>query len=113
MFAIAVSDTFLVPVRVEVLDEKGLKKVHVFKAEFKRLDQDQLDAMNERLAQNAMTDQQVIDEVMVGWADVTDMNKQPLPFTPDNLAALLRVNPTRFCIVKTYFETVNAGARKN
>ncbi|MFZ6644419.1 phage tail assembly chaperone [Undibacterium sp. TJN25] len=113
MFVIATTPTFTVPVRVDIIGDNNKTKTSIFKAKFLRLEQNEMDEMRDAINDKTMTDQQVVDKVLVGWEDVTDAAGQPVEFTPDNLTALLAIFPTRHSIVRTYFDTVSGSKRKN
>jgi hypothetical protein len=113
MFKVAVSETYITPVAVDIVGDNNKSKTHVFKARFKRLKQSELESLSERLAAKELTDSALIDEVMVGWQDVADAEGNPLEFNPDNLEALLEIYPTRPTIVRTFFDSHNGAKRKN
>ncbi|MBC7859196.1 MAG: hypothetical protein H7Z39_10555 [Burkholderiaceae bacterium] len=139
MFAVQTNPSiqfYWTPVNVEMLDENGKKKTFIFKAKFRRLSREELDDLSERLEKSrkaalkkaqaeaegkelevdesdTLTDAKVIEETLIGWADVTDENGQKLEFNPDNLALLLNVNPVRPTLAKTFFATTYGAAGKN
>lgn len=113
MFVIATSETYPTIVRVPLIDAKGNTKTHTFKAFWKRLPQDEIDRLNERLQKGDISDQQVIDEYMTGWDDVKDNGGQPVEFNETNLAALLLIHPTRSCLAKSFADSIYGAVGKN
>lgn len=60
------------------------------------------------------TDAQIAQRVVRGWRRVTDARGEPLPFTPENLKALLRAPMARTALVATYMAVMRGlAARKN
>lgn len=113
MFKIAVNPTYTAPVKVDIPTDNGKTIPRVFEATFKRLTQTELDNIAERLQAKELTDDQLINEVMVGWGGVADEDGKPLEFNPANLATLLDVYPVRPTIVSTFYATINGARRKN
>lgn len=113
MFKISTNPTYTTPVKVDVPGDNGKTEQKAFTAIFKRLSQEELDDVTDRLGAKTLTDKGLIDEVLVGWKDVQDENSTPLEFNETNLAALLNVFPTRPTIVKTFFASISGAKAKN
>ena len=87
-FALAQTETFKSLVKVNVRTSKGANgtwREETFTAIFKRVDEDD----RERLA--AMKYSDVLREVLVSWDGVTvsEEDKTPVPFTPENFEGFL------------------------
>lgn len=114
--------TYMTSVSVEMLEENGKKKTHVFKAKFRRLTREELDALSARVAASRdmvdgdpdkIRDVDVLSDVMVGWAEVMDENGVAVEFNPDNFAALLNVHPVRPTLVNAFYASVYGSSTKN
>jgi hypothetical protein len=113
-FKIAVSPTYTVPVKVDIPADDGKTQRRVFTARFKRLEQEELEELTERMNKGELTDKQIIDEVLVGWGDdVMSEDGEKLEFNASNLNSLLRVFPTKPTIVRTFFDSIKQATRKN
>lgn len=52
-----------------------------------------------------LRDRDIIDEVLIGFgADLQGPDRQPLPFTPDNLDELLKVHGMEGAIAQSFFD---------
>lgn len=52
-----------------------------------------------------LRDRDIIDEVLIGFGtDLQGPDRQPLPFTPDNLDELLKVHGMEGAIVQSFFD---------
>lgn len=107
------SQAYLTEVRVDMLDANGKVKTHVFKARFKRVSQQELDRIHERLAAKELTDTELLNEVTVGFEDVKDENGNLVEFNADTFADLIDTFPVRPTMVNTFFNTINNAVRKN
>lgn len=105
--------TYMHPISVEMPGDNGKPKIQLFKAQFKRLTQSELESLTERLKDGALTDSAMIDEVMVGWDGVTDEKNVPVEFNEVNLAALLEIYPTRPTIVRSFFASIKGAKTGN
>lgn len=114
MFKISsASQSYLTDIRVDMLDDNGKVKTQVFKARFKRVTQQELDRIHERLQEKSLNDTGLLNEVTVGFEDVKDDNGNPLEFNEDNFAALVNIFPVRPTMVNAFFTTINNAVRKN
>lgn len=105
--------TYLTPVRVEFPGDNGRAVVKVFKARFKRRTQAELTAINERFNDGSLDDRALLDEVMVGWADVIDGEKRPVDFTSENLDALCAMHPAQPTLARAFFDSIKLAPAKN
>lgn len=109
----SVSPSYLTDIRVDMLDDNGKIKTHVFKARFKRVTQQELDRIHERLQEKSLNDTELLNEVTVGFEDVKDDNGNPVEFNADNFADLINTFPVRPTMVNAFFATINNSIRKN
>ena len=106
MFKLALKPTYKVPVTVEL---PGGER-HVFDAVFRRLEQDAVERLHTGVAEGAVSDRELIDQVLAGWDKVQDEDGSVLEFSAGNLDRLLAVFPVQTAIVVAWVESL-AGAR--
>jgi hypothetical protein len=104
MFSIKQSDTFSWPVKFRLAGD-GEAVDHEFTAVFKRLTRSKFDQHVKAVTSNV----ELIREVMVGWAGVTDERGEPLEFTAANLEALLDIPMVNGAIAHAFLD-VQSGA---
>jgi len=118
MFKVDLSATYLWPVKVRVPGEKkGKFETFSFFAEFKRVDQDRIKQMLQELRAQGdapegsveLTDRRLLDEVLVGWKDVTDASGKPLEFNDETLDAVLAVGGMEGAFVASWFDAINGS----
>lgn len=114
MFRLDLSPTFRAAVRWEMQDATGNRMVQEFTGEFRRYTVDDRKALIERATAEQWDERRTAAEVLVGWgADVTDKAGNALPFTPDNLAAVLNVEGTAEAVLLAFRAAAPSAARKN
>lgn len=121
MFKIStVNQTYRTPVTVEVPSGDGKSITHKFAVLFSRKSQDELDELYRRMnaaklqeGEQLLTDDELLNQVLVGWEDVLDDQDRPLDFTPDNFNALKNIYPTRPTLVQSFFDSIKTAKRKN
>lgn len=101
------SPTFTTEVKVPVANDKGGHDMNTFTARFSR------STSTEQEALRKLTNAELIQKKLVGWDLVDDETKEAVPFTPENLAALLEISPTPMQICVAFWETVNGARAKN
>lgn len=111
----AVSQSYVTPVHVELPVDGNKTKTIIFKARFKRLNQEQLEDLQRRCSATPMeiNDMGVIKEVMVGFEDVLGHDGAQAQFNEENLAALMSVYPVLPTTTKAFFDTVKGAKAKN
>lgn len=103
MFRIDQSPTFWAPVRFEVQAATGnARQVQEFSAEFPRLSSDELEALGAQAAAGQLSDRQAAQRLLRGWADVGGADGQVLPFTAENMAAVLNVAGVATAVVAAF-----------
>lgn len=119
-FKIAGKETYFTPVEADVPDGTGKGVKHKFAVEFKRLSQTQLTEVFRRLdrtrlldGEEQLGDRELLDDVMVGWRGVQDVNSNDVEFTAENMAALLEIHPVQPTIVRAFFDSIKTDKRKN
>jgi len=113
MFKVATSPAYFVNVNVPMMMEDGSRGMVKFKAKFKRLDKDELKAFGKKLIDNEMTDEQIIEEFMVGWEGVADEEGRPLEFNIANRDKVMAIHPTQPTTVKAFLDSVTDARVKN
>jgi hypothetical protein len=120
MFILDQTGTFIWPVKLKVPAD-GVYQEMEFLGEFKRVDQERLDAILDPA--QPVSDADLVDEIWLGWrSGVINDAKQGVAATPENKAALLKVAGMRRAIVVSYLDcmlgrgqeaTFGKGAEKN
>ena len=98
--------------------DAGKREPIAFVAQFRFVPQSRLDGLVARIraaadSTSAITDAELIDEVLIGWEGVRDASGEPLPFTPATLAAALDVPGVRTALVRAWFASLAEGERGN
>lgn len=101
--------TFTTPVTVNVPNDKGGFDKNTFVAKFRRLSMDELQGLRECAA----TNEDVVRQVLVDWELRDQETNEAVPFTQDNLAALLQISPTPFATAQAFWEAVTGARSKN
>lgn len=121
MFKLDVSPDFAAQVNAEITGESGRAQKVGFSVRFKRLSATDFEALMDQVRQrhetkpeDAISDQDVVDQVLVGFGDdLRDAQGEPLAFTRSNVLALCDVYPLRACIVRSFFEGYTLEKQKN
>ncbi len=116
-------------VTVGVIDEAGKKQTQKFKVRFKRVSQDELESIQDRLKAgkvkvdgdveksaevDSLSDNQLLHEVVIGFEEgVLDSDGSPLQFNADNLDRLTNTFPVRPAMVEAFFESIGKVLQKN
>jgi hypothetical protein len=113
MFKLAVKPTFSAVVVVDFPLEKGKIEKKSFTAVFKRCTQAELETMDAALKTEEMNDRDLVHAVMQDWDGVADEDGNAIKFTKENLELLLDMHPTQPAVIRTFYDTIGRGARKN
>ena len=111
MFKIAQETTFKWPVTVHVPKDGGKYTKASFTAEFKSLQQDEIDATLSDL-RDGRTDADFAATCLVGWKGVQDEYGAEMNFDDDNKTKLLNIPYVRNAVVTAFFEALSGGARR-
>ena len=103
-----------IKVRIEGLlrDQEGKAVPYAYTLDCKRLDTDGLTAL---LATDKTDATQAIapklEAIIEGWQGVVDADGKPVAYTPEGMAALLRVPGMAAQVMLAYFDQVQAKAK--
>jgi hypothetical protein len=101
--------TFTAPVTVNIPNDKGGFDKSTFIARFKRASNDDLAAMREM----GLTNADLVRRQLVGWELKDAETQEDVPFTVDNLEAILQIEPTPLATAVAFWESVNGARSKN
>lgn len=99
--------TFSTPVTVNTPNDKGGFDKNTFVAKFRRPTQDELEELRQ------LKNDEVVRRQLVDWDLRDDDTKEAVPFSQDNLEALLQIAPTPMATATAFWETVNGARSKN
>jgi hypothetical protein len=124
-FVLKQSATYSWPVSFDVPADGGRFVKQSFDAEFTRPTQSRIVEIQEavmarlRAIQNdqetsgMITDQEIAEEVLVGWAGVDDGEGAEVPFSEKAKAQVLDVPSVSASIVEAFFDSLKGAKRKN
>jgi hypothetical protein len=107
------SATYKWPVTVEPPQDGGKFGKETFEAEFRRLPQDQLREIGERIESGTFPDRELLDKVLVGWSGIFDEAGDEVPFSETKANEILNVGLVAAAIVAAWLESLAKGKRKN
>jgi hypothetical protein len=107
------SPTYRWPVVVEFPVDGGKFDRETFDAEFKRLPQDRLREIGEQIEGGSISDLQLLDQVLVGWAGIFDESGDEVPFSEDARQRILNVALVASAVVAAWLDSLAKGKRKN
>lgn len=114
MISIAQNPSYTLPVTANLPSDDGKTTPVKFTLKVKRLTQQEIESVHERIKDGTLNDEKLCKEVIVGWgADVQDENKEPLLFNDDNLQELLSIYPVRPTVVNAFFASLDKAKAKN
>lgn len=111
LFKRAQSERFWSPVEVEFTAENGGKGTAKFELQYKRLTNDQWQALRDRIREEQLDDNAVVREMVTDWK-VKDDDGNPADFTPENLEQLLNLG-FGSAIVVNLFKNFPKAKQKN
>ena len=110
------SKTYTWPVEYEYPEDGEFQKVD-FIAKFKRMPQSYLIKVGKMGEKNQIEDEEVVREVLVGWSQITendkDGNEVEVPFNKKNLETLLEMPMLSAAILIAFFKGVQGSKVKN
>ncbi len=114
--------TFMADVKVPVANAAGGFDINTFKAVFAHATSEELEELrkltNDELIRGRNT-HLPLDHPdrkagkLVGWELIDEETKEQVPFTPENLQALLQIPPTPMQTCVAFWESVNGARAKN
>lgn len=99
--------TFKADVEVNVAKADGTYEKNTFKAIFEHT------TTEEQKQLRSLGNEELIKRKLKSWELVDEETKEHVPFTPENLEALLLIPPTPMQICIAFWETVNGARAKN
>lgn len=105
--------TYKWPAVVEFPVDGGKYDKETFDVEFKRVPQDRLREIGTAIDSGDITDNDLVIELVVGWAGISDSKGDDLPFSQAALGELLNVPLVASAIAAAWLESLAKGKRKN
>jgi hypothetical protein len=99
--------TFRAEVKVPVANDAGGYDDNSFTAVFEHC------TSTEQEALRGLTNTELIKRKLKGWELVDAETKEAVPFTPENLEAILQIPPSPMKIAVAFWEQVNGARAKN
>lgn len=110
-FKLDLSAAYFAPVKLAMLDADGKLQNHLFDAQFKRMDEDNMEDLQERLNARDLDDNSLLDKVMVGWRGITDAQDLPIEYTQARRREVCAQAPgMRVALVVAYFASLEPKA---
>ena len=124
MFVLKKQASFKWPVTFSMPGDGGIQEENSFDAEFKQLPQSRIREITEEATRrqkelddgvtgkDGISDVSIADEILVGWDDITDGDKE-VPFTKATKKQLLEIPMLASRLVEVYFEAYTEQKAKN
>lgn len=115
------SDSYTWPIVYRQPVSGGRREKQEFEAEFQRLPQSRINAIQE-LAQKRIdndpdatdiSDVSIADEVLVGWEGIVDGDGEPIGYSKSTKAQLLELPMMAGTLIEAYFTSLVEEKRKN
>jgi hypothetical protein len=114
MFELQQSPAYWWPVPVPFAKDGGGWDRRELQIQFKRMDTDQYAEFMAEVGRERIGDREVCRRIVLGWRAVVATPGGPeVPFTPENLAALLRLPNVAGSIVREWMDSFGKAAEKN
>ncbi len=97
------------PVEVRIPRDGGKTTKATFFCKFRLMEQPDID----ELVRDSANDAELLGQVILDWEAVLDEQDQPLPCTPDNIAALTRRVFVRTAMLSAFFRAQAGAGEKN
>lgn len=111
MFVLSKGASYSWPVNVSVPVSGGKFEKKVFDITFKRVSQSRLQEILGAEDLKNISDASFCKEIVMGWKGIVDESGAEVPFSIENLEALLDVPMVAKSIVTTYLETIAGQAK--
>lgn len=102
-----VKQTFKVNITVMTPNEHCSHDKSTFVAEFNRA------SMSEEAALMELDSQEVMRRKLVGWSDLVDESNNPVPFTEENVSALLDIPEAVIALYTAFWQSFRKQSEKN
>lgn len=106
-FKIALTPTYTVNVKVSLPNDKGTFDTSEFKAKFKRVSMEELDALREKTHADALR------EVLAGYSDLIDEKGEQVDFNEANVNALLSIPQALSALSEAFWASIFNAKAKN
>lgn len=114
MLKLGASDRFWYPVRVEIIDDDGVRRPHEFRALFRRYGRSDFERLMRMVREGEITDDALARDVLLGWQGVQDETGAEVPFSVEARERLLDLWPVLPAIIQAFVEAHSPeGRRKN
>lgn len=120
-FLIQQNPTYRWPLTLSLPVDDGKREKSTFTAIFRRLRQSRIEEISKqaRSAQYGKedeaelpSDRDVVREIMAGWDDVIDDEREPVPFTDSALSQMLEIPTVSGQIIAQWFESLEPAKKK-
>lgn len=106
-FKRAVTPTFSTKVTVNVPNDKGGYDKSTFTAKFKRMPNEEREDLRK------LSNEDLLRRQLVGWDLVDADTGEAVPFSTEELEAMMTIEPTALTTALAFWETVNGARAKN
>jgi hypothetical protein len=106
-FKLAIKETYKVPVKVSLPNDKGTFDTSEFKAEFRNVKSDELTELSK------MPQHEVVLSVLAGFSELLDEEGTALDFNEANVAALLAIPQARYALSEAFWGSLYKAKEKN
>jgi uncharacterized heparinase superfamily protein len=111
------SNSLWYPVKGSLVAEDGTSAPYEIQVQIPRLSRDTLESLHLQKDSSALlpkSDAAIAGDLVMDWRGVTDPEGAAIPFTPENLAAVLQICPIASDVVAAIYEAHSPeGRRKN
>lgn len=110
MFKLAQQTSYKWPVTVHIPTDGGRFTKATFDAELKTLPQERIDQY--LTGGGDTTEQDFLNEVVIGWKGVTDDAGNDVPYSEEAKLKLLAISYVRTALVRAFFDSITGGAKR-
>lgn len=112
-FVLSQSESYTWPVAVEFPISGGRFDKQTFDAEFRRLPQARIREIWDAIQAGEMTDDDLCNEVVIGWAGIQDAKGNDVPYSEKAKTDILNVPLVASSIVTAWLDSLAKAKRKN
>lgn len=99
--------SFSTPVTVKVPNDRAGFDKNTFVAKFQRPSTDDLETLR------GLPNEELVRKQLIGWELKDEETGEDVPFTKENMEAILQIQPTPLATALAFWETVNGARTKN